>query len=85
MLDELNWWDSCDYLFEILPRTGGEGRKYDEEMGLGTEQERGDEGGFVVEEVWEKAVRTAVAGLWVLPVQQVDDEEEEVEGQDVGM
>lgn len=32
------------------------------------EKERGDEGGFVVEEVWEKAVRSSLAGLWLAPL-----------------
>ncbi|GAA5977490.1 hypothetical protein JCM11641_000980 [Rhodosporidiobolus odoratus] len=34
------------------------------------ERERGTEGGFRVEEVWEKAVRGAVVGLWEVPLGQ---------------
>lgn len=37
-----------------------------------------DEGGFVVEEVWEKCVRSAVAGLWLSPLSGRREEEDVV-------
>jgi len=69
----LRLYDAVEYLYEILPRqarAGSTGRSYALNVlpNLVKEQERGDEGGFVVEEVWEKCIRTGVAGLWDLPL-----------------
>jgi hypothetical protein len=44
-----------------------------------------DEGGLVVEEVWEKAVRSAVAGLFLPPVGFERKAKVEVEDEDVEM
>ncbi|KAK4053329.1 TFIIH/NER complex subunit [Microbotryomycetes sp. JL221] len=65
ILMELEWYDSYDDLFDLKRR--GDPEAYDEDTGLAVEQERGDEGGFVVEEVWQKAIRASVAGLWLVP------------------
>lgn len=51
---ELGKWDGGEMLYDMkLVRGEGEGG--------------GTEGGFRVEEVWEKGVREAVGGLWLSP------------------
>ncbi|KAM0787238.1 hypothetical protein ACM66B_006475 [Microbotryomycetes sp. NB124-2] len=65
ILAELSWYDSYEQLYDLKRR--GDAGGYDEDTGLAVEQEKGDEGGFVVEEVWDKAIRASVAGLWTLP------------------
>lgn len=65
LLRELEMYDAGEDLYDIARRGKG---VYDEDLGLAVEQERSDIGGFVVEEVWEKAVRASVAGLWLCPV-----------------
>lgn len=72
-LADLELYSTGAELYEILARRSvavqrGE-KTYD--AGVGTlvkEAARGDEGGFKVEEVWEKAVRASVAGLWDAPI-----------------
>lgn len=81
--DQTSAWDSYEYLYDILPRVGaagGSAKRYDEDLGLGTEQERPDEGGFRVEEVWEKAVRASLGGLWVVPLLDDDDGDVQMSG-----
>lgn len=69
---QLNLYDAGENLYEILPRQarsrGGKSYVGNIVAGLVREQEKGDEGGFVVEEVWEKCVRAGVSGLWDLPL-----------------
>lgn len=73
---ELKLYDAGEDLYEVLPRQSragtpaGRGRTYLANIlpNLVKEQEKGDEGGFVVEEVWEKCIRSGVAGMWDLPL-----------------
>ncbi|BGP21072.1 hypothetical protein JCM10213_007590 [Rhodosporidiobolus nylandii] len=63
-LGDFSLFDDYSSLFDILPAPSYL-------AGLGTlvaERDRGTEGGFRAEEVWEKAVRTAVGGLWERPL-----------------
>lgn len=76
VLRSLDMYDAGEYLYDIPRRGAPDG--YDEDLGLAVEQEKGDEGGFVVEEVWEKAVRASVAGLWVCP--KMEDSEVQMDG-----
>ncbi|KAK4048914.1 TFIIH/NER complex subunit [Microbotryomycetes sp. JL201] len=57
ILAELSWYDSYEQLYDLRKR--GDAQGYDEDTGLAVEQEKSDEGGFVVEEVWEKAIRAS--------------------------
>jgi len=72
IMAQLNLYDAGENLYEILPRQarsrGGKSYVGNIVAGLVREQEKGDEGGFVVEEVWEKCVRAGVSGLWDLPL-----------------
>ncbi|BGP28213.1 RNA polymerase II transcription factorb subunit 3 [Rhodotorula toruloides] len=72
-LDNETLYDSYDALYTIFPRLSvareSGGKSYDPGTGaLVKEAGMADEGGFMVEEVWEKAVRSAVAGLWDAPL-----------------
>jgi CDK-activating kinase assembly factor MAT1 len=72
-LDNETLYDSYDALYTIFPRLSvareSGGKSYDPGVGaLVKEAGTADEGGFKVEEVWEKAVRSAVAGLWDAPL-----------------
>ncbi|BGP12018.1 TFIIH/NER complex subunit [Rhodotorula toruloides] len=72
-LDNETLYDSYDALYTIFPRLSvareSGGKSYDPGVGaLVKEAGTADEGGFRVEEVWEKAVRSAVAGLWDAPL-----------------
>ena len=68
----LKLYDAAENLYVILPRQsharGGKSYVPGIVAGLTREQEKGDEGGFRVEEVWEKCVRAGVTGLWDLPL-----------------
>ncbi|GAA5841776.1 hypothetical protein JCM5353_007767 [Sporobolomyces roseus] len=72
IMAQLKLYDAGENLYEILPRQahsrGGKSYVGNIVAGLVREQEKGDEGGFVVEEVWEKCVRAGVSGLWDLPL-----------------
>lgn len=72
VLAELRLFDAGEELYQVLPRQSraSSGKSYALNVlpNLVKEQERGDEGGFVVEEVWEKCIRSGVAGLWEFPL-----------------
>ncbi|GAA5965958.1 hypothetical protein JCM3765_004134 [Sporobolomyces pararoseus] len=84
VLAELKLYDAGEDLYEVLPRQsragtpGGGGKSYLPNIlpNLVKEQEKGDEGGFIVEEVWEKCIRSGIAGLWELPLGWDDDHPE---------
>lgn len=61
LLAELGWYDGYEERYDLRGRAEGYGR-------LGESAFGGDEGGYVVEEVWEKAVRSSVAALFLRPV-----------------
>ncbi|GAA6003940.1 TFIIH/NER complex subunit TFB3 [Rhodotorula paludigena] len=71
-LADLELYSTGAELYDILARRSvavQRGEKTYEGVGtLVKEAARGDEGGFKVEEVWEKAVRASVAGLWDAPI-----------------
>ncbi|GAA5968520.1 hypothetical protein JCM21900_006631 [Sporobolomyces salmonicolor] len=81
ILADLQLYDAYEGLYEVLRRRG-RGRSAYAGVPVVTamvgEQERDDAGGFVVEEVWEKAVRSSVAGLWDLPLGWSDGEVHEM-------
>lgn len=61
ILADLERYYAYEDLYEVRPRRKGYG------VG-GDAAGESDVGGFVVEEVWEKAVRAGVAGLWTVPI-----------------
>ncbi|SCZ96065.1 BZ3500_MvSof-1268-A1-R1_Chr8-1g09981 [Microbotryum saponariae] len=84
VLSDLANWDSYSDLYEIKGRHLVKGG-YAEDLGLGREKRSNDVAGFVAEQVWEKCIRSAVAGLWLRPVMEerrAAEEEDDVEGMD---
>ncbi|KAK4705215.1 CDK-activating kinase assembly factor MAT1, partial [Phenoliferia sp. Uapishka_3] len=63
LLAELGWYDGYEERYDLRGRREGYGR-------LGEGAEGGDEGGYVVEEVWEKGIRSSVAALFLRPVRE---------------
>ncbi|GAA6010539.1 hypothetical protein JCM11491_006987 [Sporobolomyces phaffii] len=91
VLAELRLYDAGEGLYEVLPRQarvqtaiGGKSYAANVVPSLIKEQERGDEGGFVVEQVWEKCIRSGVAGLWDLPLGWGDGDGDEDVTMEIG-
>ena len=61
LLAELGWFDGYEERYDLRGRNEGYGTLGEAALG-------GDEGGYVIEEVWEKAVRSSVAALFLRPV-----------------
>ncbi|GAA5932474.1 TFIIH/NER complex subunit TFB3 [Sporobolomyces koalae] len=75
IMADLKLYDAGEGLYDVLPRlsrAGGTPGQSTYAMqivpSLVKEQDKEDQGGFVVEEVWEKCIRTGVVGLWDLPM-----------------
>ncbi|KAL8278330.1 hypothetical protein RQP46_009222 [Phenoliferia psychrophenolica] len=67
LLAELGRYDGYEARYDLRGRHEGYGRLGEGALGS-------DEGGYVVEEVWEKAVRSSVAALFLRPVQVGDSD-----------
>ncbi|KAM0747156.1 CDK-activating kinase assembly factor [Meredithblackwellia eburnea MCA 4105] len=74
LLAELEWYDGYEERYDIHGRGVGYGN-----AGASLSGNGGDEGGFVVEEVWEKVIRSSVAGLFLKPLGEGEDGGADVE------